>query len=143
MNTKRKPYDGNTYGRLTVLRDAKDYVTSTGLKKRRVLCQCTCGKKVIRLISSLVSGHTQSCGCLRSEGVQRAKTISGDYALTRPLTLNGKTKSLEEWSRITGIAQGTIKSRLNRLKWPVEKALTQKVRPWSSVKLIKKEESNE
>lgn len=39
------------------------------------------------------------------------------------LTLNGKSLTLVEWSRETGIAHQTISRRL-RLGWPIEKALT-------------------
>lgn len=40
------------------------------------------------------------------------------------LTFNGKTASLSEWSDITGMPYSTIKSRINKLHWSVEKALT-------------------
>lgn len=44
------------------------------------------------------------------------------------LTHNGKTQTLAEWSRETGICWGTIRSRIKRNKWPVDKALTTKVK---------------
>lgn len=39
------------------------------------------------------------------------------------LTLNGETHSMAEWSRITGIPYGTIKGRINKYGWSVERAL--------------------
>ena len=42
----------------------------------------------------------------------------------RHLTFDGKTKTMAEWGRELGMTRQTISSRLNRSKWPVEKALT-------------------
>ena len=56
---------------------------------------------------------------------EKALTTPIDKTWTRhPLTYNGETKSLAEWSRITGIKETTISSRINRNNWSVEKALT-------------------
>lgn len=43
----------------------------------------------------------------------------------RLLTLNGETKTLQQWADITGIARQVISDRLER-GWPIEKALTEK-----------------
>jgi hypothetical protein len=42
----------------------------------------------------------------------------------RVITFNGKTQTLQQWSRETGIHYRTINSRLDLMGWPVEKALT-------------------
>lgn len=42
----------------------------------------------------------------------------------RLLTLNSQTKTIAEWSVITGIASTTIRQRLDQNKWSVEKSLT-------------------
>ena len=42
----------------------------------------------------------------------------------RILVFNGESKCMAEWAEITGISQDTIKDRLNKLTWPVDKALT-------------------
>lgn len=42
---------------------------------------------------------------------------------TRLLTHNGATHSVAEWSRIVGIRLDTLLVRLDRQKWPIEKAL--------------------
>lgn len=42
----------------------------------------------------------------------------------RLITFRGETKTLTEWSEITGIKVGTIWARLNVFKHPIEKALT-------------------
>lgn len=48
---------GDRFGRLTVLDPAV---------RRRVKCLCDCGREHTATADRLVSGHTQSCGCLRS-----------------------------------------------------------------------------
>jgi len=40
------------------------------------------------------------------------------------LTLNGETKTMSQWSDITGISIGTLWARIEGLGWSVEKALT-------------------
>lgn len=44
----------------------------------------------------------------------------------RRITYNGETHTIAEWSKITGIKQGTIRNRIALYGWPVEKALTKK-----------------
>jgi len=58
-NKKIGPYQ--KYGRLLTLRlaDAQKWE-----------CSCDCGNKKIVWASNLLSGHTQSCGCFRSEIVR-------------------------------------------------------------------------
>ncbi len=40
------------------------------------------------------------------------------------LTFHGQTKSIADWSRLTGINRSTIRERIERLGWFVERALT-------------------
>lgn len=44
----------------------------------------------------------------------------------RYLTYNGKRKTMAEWSEITGLKDSTIQYRLDKIGWPVEKALTER-----------------
>src|SRR5579859_2385875 len=52
------------------------------------------------------------------------KTQCRERRGNRLLTFNGQTKLILEWEEITGINCKTIMSRLDRLHWSVEKALT-------------------
>ena len=52
------------------------------------------------------------------------KQQSRNKRTNRLLTLNGVTKTLIEWSEITGINRQTIKSRIDRSGWSIEQALT-------------------
>ena len=57
---------GKTYGRLTILREYQSPC------KKYVLCECSCscgGSSTRTRRHEIVSGKTQSCGCLRTEKV--------------------------------------------------------------------------
>lgn len=43
------------------------------------------------------------------------------------LTFRGETRTIVEWSEITGISTGAINMRVNKYKWPIERALTEPV----------------
>lgn len=53
---------GQKFGRLTVVSLAKKHDNSV---KRYWVCQCDCGNIIEVQTSSLISGHTKSCGCYR------------------------------------------------------------------------------
>jgi hypothetical protein len=93
------------YGKLTLLYD-------TRLNPRNTVwvCRCDCGSRCLALASDLKSGKTQSCGCMDNKGI----------------TFNGKTLTIAEWAKETGIKPGTIRQRLKR-GWSTERALTQRV----------------
>lgn len=55
---------GKKYGRLTVV---EELISDTPQRLWR--CKCECGNEVSVHSYTLTSGHTQSCGCLRSEAV--------------------------------------------------------------------------
>jgi hypothetical protein len=54
---------GRRFGRLIVLRRTGRTKYGNSL----YLCRCDCGNDWVISSQSLVSGHTKSCGCLRSE----------------------------------------------------------------------------
>ena len=60
---------GMTFGRLKVLEQAEDYVSPKGAKTAMWLCECDCEEhnKVCVSRSNLISGNTQSCGCILKE----------------------------------------------------------------------------
>lgn len=45
----------------------------------------------------------------------------------RTITFQGETHTVSEWADITGIPYYTLHSRIAKLNWPVERALTEKV----------------
>ncbi len=49
---------------------------------------------------------------------------------TRTLEFGGIISPMSEWARRTGIPVSTLERRLNKLRWPVSRALTEPVRAW-------------
>ena len=88
----RNDLTGQIFNRLTVLYQSEDHVDKNGRHYAQWLCECSCDehKQIIVRSSSLVSGNTQSCGCLHTEGLIRIgknnkKTneydLSGEYGI--------------------------------------------------------------
>lgn len=59
----KKDLSGEIFGRLFVVKEAG----RTPAKKVCWECVCTCGKSIIVIGASLVSGRTKSCGCFNQE----------------------------------------------------------------------------
>jgi hypothetical protein len=73
ISNHSKDITGKVFGRLTVL-------SLAGKNNHRVLmwnCICSCGKKTITCGTSLRSGNSKSCGCLRLENTINANTTHG------------------------------------------------------------------
>ena len=68
INFKKK------YGRLTPIQE----ITPDSKKATRWLFKCDCGKSVQVYAANIVSGATQSCGCLNSELVIKRNLKHGD-----------------------------------------------------------------
>ena len=54
---------------------------------------------------------------------------ANNRSTNRIIEYNGESHTLEEWSRITGIASSTIRMRLDEYKWDVGKSLTKSTTP--------------
>jgi hypothetical protein len=68
---------GRRFGRWFVLADAKRVRYPSGQFARRCLCRCDCGRVAIVNQGTLVSGKSQSCGCLNRETTLKALTTHG------------------------------------------------------------------
>lgn len=79
ITSKRSVIDrtGLTYGKLTVVSRADDYISPNDRKHTRWLCQCECGNTTIVDSCQLVTGKTKSCGCLRDENLRRGNLKHG------------------------------------------------------------------
>lgn len=84
---------GRVFGRLTVI----ERFECKGNPKW--ICTCTCGSEVIKLGSTLRSGDTKSCGCLRKE-------INTKHGMCRSLTYNS-------WSSMVSRVCGSYKDPVN------------------------------
>jgi len=65
--SSRKDIIGKKFGKLTVL----SYLYSNNRGERVHLCKCDCGNTCEVVTSKLISGHTMSCGCIRSKGEEK------------------------------------------------------------------------
>lgn len=71
---------GKQFERLTVLRQAEDYISKKGKKEAQWLVSCSCdNKEFIVLQSSLKQGKTISCGCFRKEKISNLKRKYNQY----------------------------------------------------------------
>ena len=64
---------GDTFSELTVLRE--DPIKQG--KKRRWICQCSCGNTTSVATNDLTSGHTRSCGCAKGKLISSGVTTHG------------------------------------------------------------------
>lgn len=71
---KKQYLEGKRFGRLVVIEEDKDYVTSGGNHVRAWLCKCDCGKYTTVTTYQLNSGKTRSCGCLVLDMLHGRKT---------------------------------------------------------------------
>jgi hypothetical protein len=69
MVAVRENLIGKVFGKLKVIDRADDYISPSGKRKARWLCECDCidKNKVIVNQDNLKSGHTLSCGCYKIE----------------------------------------------------------------------------
>ena len=58
---------GQTFGRWVVVRRENDYVSPSGYHRTQWLCKCSCGNERVVDASTLMGGHSLSCGCYKAE----------------------------------------------------------------------------
>lgn len=72
---------GKKYGKLTVIREYDKGQDG----KPRYLCKCDCGNEKVIRKSSLISGGTKSCGCIRTRNIIGKKfnllTVTEKYSV--------------------------------------------------------------
>lgn len=79
INSQRSLIDhtGETFGRLTVISRADNYVAPNGKTHVKWLCKCVCGNLITIDICGLTSGKIKSCGCLRHEHLKKGNVKHG------------------------------------------------------------------
>jgi len=85
MSRKRLNLTGHKYGNLTVLEETRPVG-----KSRRWVCRCDCGNITIVYMTSLRSGNTKSCGCIKSENISKANVKDLTGMRTGRLTVKGR-----------------------------------------------------
>ena len=76
----KRDLTGMVFGRLTVIKQAEDYIGTNGKHRARWLCKCNCdkGTEVVVMTYHLTSGNMKSCGCYRKENSHGVKKYN-DY----------------------------------------------------------------
>lgn len=69
---------GNRYGKLVVIK----FLYKDKRNQKVYLCQCDCGNTIEVIASSLLTGNTSSCGCLKSKGEYIINTILSSNNIT-------------------------------------------------------------
>lgn len=63
-------YIGKKFNHLTIIKQVDDYVTPKAKHKAQFLCECDCNNnipnQIVARLDSLKSGHTSSCGCVKT-----------------------------------------------------------------------------
>ena len=103
MGSKAKDMAGQRFGMLVAVR--RNGTSPNGCAKWE--CRCDCGKTIYVDSTRLRKGRARHCGC--------------QYAPqpTPPITWNGETRTISEWSAITKITAKLIRSRLVA-GWPAD-----------------------
>ncbi len=78
MTKPKVDLTGSRFGKLTVMRQAEDYVYENGKRRTQWECRCDCGNTVFVEQSNLKRGNSSSCGCLCRELNIRRSTKHGD-----------------------------------------------------------------
>lgn len=74
----RQDLIGKKFGRLTVISEAEPKKDSRGYYVPMYHCKCDCGNELDVRYTDLLSGNTQSCGCLQSERASQARYKHGE-----------------------------------------------------------------
>lgn len=91
---------GERFGRLTVVKRAESRILSNGKHVTRWLCKCDCGNETIVASSSLVTGLTKSCGCIKSHG---------EYYISTYLLFNNiNFENQKRFSDLLGVGGGNL-----------------------------------
>ena len=79
---------GRRFGKLTV-----NELVLAERNRQKCICKCDCGNEITVLLSSLLSGHTKSCGCLRVSANQKYSCLIGQaigkWTVISLMTKNG------------------------------------------------------
>ena len=90
---------GQKFGRLTVIKQADDYINPNGAHYARWLCACDCGNPELKKVigTALKNGKTKSCGCLQRECTSKSNAKDNVWDLESKEYGIGYTSNGEEF----------------------------------------------
>lgn len=87
MCKKREVKIGEVFNRWTVIGYAPNITSSSGKTSSRALkCRCECGTERVMRLGDVVSGHSKSCGCYKSETTSRLMKKYNTYEINGEVT---------------------------------------------------------
>lgn len=114
---------GKKFGRLTVIEQIEDYITPSGNRYNRWLCECSCSqhKRIPVCGNSLKTRNTKSCGCLdREKTIERSKKyneyrIDGDIVIGKASNTDDEFMvDLQDFDKIKDICWHVTKTRTTK-----------------------------
>lgn len=92
-------FDGQKFGRLTVLHDVEHRRLPYGKSIRMVLARCDCGAEKVYQLGNVKSGNSWSCGCY---DVETLRARNAERAIPQKWNVEGDIAWLEvSWKRAT------------------------------------------
>lgn len=95
---------GQRFGKLTAVRIVAEH------GRRRWFCECECGGSTVTTTNKLTSGHTQTCGCTRSENMRasrlkhgKSRTGSVEYEIWKGMKARCENANHSSWFRYGGL----------------------------------------
>lgn len=81
MSRPRRDLTGQVFGRLTVIKQADEYIAPNGQKRARWICRCSCGNPEQKIVygDNLIKGKSKSCGCLCIERTKEANSKTNPF----------------------------------------------------------------
>lgn len=123
-NTKREDY--SEYGgrgikvcpEWMIFENFQSWAMENGFKEEKVK-----GKNLLSLDRIDVNGNYCPENCRWATNRQQANNKRNNIRFY----YNGQNLTLGEWSEVTGISYGTLSTRVHRLKWTIERTLTEPI----------------
>lgn len=95
---------GDVFGRLTVVKEIEKHKSPGGHLERRFQCICICGKSTIVHLSNLRAKHVTSCGCWRTEKLNKQQGLckSTEYRIWQAMILRCTNPRDQNWKHYGG-----------------------------------------
>lgn len=104
----------NVYGLLTIIQEVEKYVSPSGEKSRRVLCQCVCGVNKEYNLQTLKAGKNKDCGCVFKKEVATKRKIKEDNTIKKEIAPTPTNTEEEQWKESI-ISSNYLVSTLGRI----------------------------
>jgi hypothetical protein len=94
-----------------------------------VRCRCSCGKEIIAPLYGIKRGFIKSCGHLKGtsgSAILKKYYEDHDKPTSTYLTINGETRNVSEWSRLSGIPRTTLMYRIKK-QYPISKLFDKRI----------------